>query len=254
MNAKTHYGYPISSIFFQVCGMILLSLLAILTIVLGIFYVTLLIIVLALLFWYFVIHQFKERFSQLRTTILVQMIDYARLNGHENILDLGTGAGYLAIGFSKAIQSGQVVGVDKYDQGTSVLGNNFFEELRINFFKNKLNQAKRNASIEKQMESILLVKSDLKKHFPFTTQSFDLILSSQFLYCIPRKKLDRVLWEIDRVLRPKGKLVFFESEKFLNWNISKVQAFFEALQYETRIYPLKKMSNKCILIAEKSNE
>ena len=254
MNAKTHYGYPISSIFFQVCGMILLSLLAILTIVLSIFSVTLIIVAVAFLFWYFAIHTFKERFSQLRRKILCQMKDFARLNGHEHILDLGTGAGYMAINFSKSLQSGQVVGVDKYDQGTKILGNNFFEELKINFFKNKLNQAKWNAAIEGQTDSILFIKSDLKKHFPFSNQSFDLILSSQFLYCIPSKKLDKVLSEINRVLRPKGKLVFFESEKFLNWNISTVQVFFDSRHYKTRIHPLKNMPNKCILIAQKSNE
>jgi hypothetical protein len=50
-----------------------------------------------------------------------------------------------------------------------------------------------------------------------------------------------------------GKLIFFESKKFLNWNIEDVNKFFKKKYYETYLIPLKEMSNKCIFIAIKRN-
>jgi len=251
MNVKTNYGYPISSIFFQICGMIFLILVLMFSIFAKTFIILIINIVLIFVFWYLFIYKFKNRFSQLRNQILTQMKQLAELRGDEYILDLGTGAGYVAIGFAKELSLGRVVGVDKYDQKTSVLGENFFEELRINFFKNKLNQAKQNASIEHQQDKIVLVKSDLKGHFPFKDHSFDVVLSSQFLYCIPQKDMLTVLEEINRVLKPSGQLVFFESEKFLNWDVANIQAFFESKGYQTNRYHLENMANKSIFIALK---
>ena len=251
MKLNTHYGYPISSIFFQICGMIFFLLLIILSIISNSYLLTAVIILIIIIFWYVSIYQFKKRFLQLRKEILDQMIKHAQLRGNEQILDLGTGAGYIAIGFSKMLPEGRIVGVDKYDQRTRIFGTNFFEELKINFFKNKLNRAKRNASIEHQLNHILFVKSDLQKQFPFSSQSFNLILSSQFLYCISSKQLHQVLVEVDRVLKPSGQLIFFESKKFIQWNILHVKRFFEKIGYETQIHSLKNMSNKCIFIARK---
>ena len=251
MKLNTQYGYPISSIFFQICGTIFLILLAMLSIISRVFLGSLFIILIIIIFWYVCIYRFKKRFLKFRKEILDQMIKHAQLKGNEHILDLGTGAGYIAIGFSKVLKDGRVVGVDKYDQRTRVCGTNFFEELRINFFKNKLNRAKRNASLEHQLNHILFVKSDLQKQFPFNPHSFDLVLSSQFLYCISSKHLDRVLTEIDRVVKPSGQLIFFESKKFLQWNILHVKRMFEKIGYHTQIHTLNSVSNKCIFIARK---
>jgi len=179
------------------------------------------------------------------------MKSLAHLKGSECILDLGTGSGYVSIGFAKQLDSGLVVGVDKYDKSTSILGRNFFEELKINFFGNTLNQAKKNAYIEKQSNQIMFVKSDLKHFFPFSDESFHVIVSSQFLYCIPTKKRDRVLAEINRVLKPEGKLIFFESKKYVNWDIAHVEQYFNKLNYETKIHSLDYMNNKCIFYAYK---
>lgn len=245
------YGFPISSVFFQICGFIFLLLILFLMIIMdftiGIFIVFMFI----LIFWYVFVFHFKLRFSKVRHKILQSMISFADLDESEKILDLGTGAGYIAIGFSKVLPLGFVVGVDKYDQNTPVLGSNFFEELKINFFGNTLNQAKKNASLEKQEEKIMFVKSDLKHYFPFSDKSFHVVLSSQFLYCISKKKRERVLSEINRVLKPNGKLVFFESNKYVNWNIKDVESFFQSLNYKTEIDSLDYMTNKCIFYAKK---
>ena len=94
-----------------------------------------------------------------------------KVNGSEYILDLGTGAGYNAVNFSKLLKSGKVFGVDKFDKDSNVINFNFFEELKINFFFNTLNQAKKNMIIEKQKDKIFLIKSDLKIVF-FESKSF----------------------------------------------------------------------------------
>ena len=71
------------------------------------------------------------------------------------------------------------------------------------------------------------------------------------LVYVGEKKIEKVLTEIDRVLKPSGKLIFFESKKFLNWDIAKIQLFFNRLGYHTQIHPLNNMPNKCIFIAKK---
>jgi ubiquinone/menaquinone biosynthesis C-methylase UbiE len=175
----------------------------------------------------------------------------AQLSGSEFILDLGTGAGFIAIAISKILNTGSVVGVDKYDREIPVLEENLLEELKINFFGKTLHQAQINAKIENQQGAITFVKTDLKKHFPFSSYSFDCIFSSQFLYCIPSGKIDKVLSEIDRVLKPNGRIVFFESKKFINWDISIVENYYRKEGYKTQVIPLNNMSNKCIFTASK---
>jgi len=250
-DTTPRYGFPISSVFFQICVTIFITLLLFLTIISNFIVGSFLIIVSLFCFWYFLILNFKKKFFSLREKILHQMISQAHLTGIERVLDLGTGAGYIAIQFSKLLDSGTVIGVDKYDQHTPVLGSNFFEELKINFFGNTLEQARQNARIENQQDKIIFVKSDLKRHFPFSNESYNVILSSQFLYCIPQKKIEKVLTEIDRDLKPSGKLIFFESKKFWNWDIAKIQLVFNRLGYHTHIHPLNNMPNKCIFIAKK---
>lgn len=254
MNKETMYGYPISSIFFQIGIMILLLLVLFFTFLANSFIGMGLVLFVMIMFWYVFIYNFKKRFSHIRKIVLQQMKNCAQLTGFEHVLDLGTGAGYIAVEISKMLNGGKVVGVDKYDQQTSVLGSGFFEELKINFFGNTLNQARKNAVIEHQKDSITFVKSDLKKHFPFSDNAFDIIFSSQFLYCIPAKKIDMVLYEINRVLKPGGKLVFFESKKVIQWDISHVRNFYTNLDYETRILSVNNLTNKCIFSAQKPKE
>ena len=174
-----------------------------------------------------------------------------KVNGSEYILDLGTGAGYNAVNFSKLLKSGKVFGVDKFDKDSNVINFNFFEELKINFFGNTLNQAKKNMIIEKQKDKIFLIKSDLKNNFPFLNNSFDIVMSSQFLYCIPTRNLNDILNEIDRILKPSGKIVFFESKSFLNWNIGHIKVFFDNMNYSTSIFSFEKMPNKCVFCGQK---
>lgn len=254
MNKETMYGYPISSIFFQIGILIFLVLLFFFTFFINSLLAMGIVLLAMFVFWYFHIYNFKKKFSNIRKIILQEMKNCAQLTGFEQVLDLGTGAGYIAIEMSKMLNEGKVVGVDKYDQQSSVLGSNFFEELKINFFGNTLNQARENAVIEHQSNSITFVKSDLKRHFPFSDNAFDIIFSSQFLYCIPAKKIDTVLNEINRVLKPGGKLVFFESKKVIQWNISHVSDFYTSLGYETKILPVDNLTNKCIFSAQKSKK
>jgi ubiquinone/menaquinone biosynthesis C-methylase UbiE len=182
------------------------------------------------------------------------MIEKADLNGCEIILDIGTGAGYAAINFARKLSTGSVIGIDKYDLKNQGIFQRFLNELKINFFGNSLNNAKKNSQIEGVENKISFIKADLIQPFPFSSNYFDLIISSQFLYCISHNKLTHVLIEIDRVLNDTGKLVFFESNKFMFWDIYHLKDFFTDKGYNVKITPLDSLSNKSIFIAEKKNK
>jgi ubiquinone/menaquinone biosynthesis C-methylase UbiE len=179
------------------------------------------------------------------------MIQKTNIHGNERILDIGTGSGYVAIHYAKNLITGSVIGIDKYELKTNGIFQSFIDELKINFFGNTLHNAKKNIQIEKVEKHVKIVKANLLKPFPFETDFFDVIVSSQFLYCIPHHQLNSVLKEIDRVLKNNGKLVFFESTRFMKWNIDQVQNFFKNKGYKVQIILLKYFSNKCIFIAEK---
>ena len=115
MTKDKMYGFPISSVFFQICGFIFLLITLFLMFVLDLFICSIMVSFSILIFWYIFVFRFKQRFSTLRNKILQSMVSLADLDKSEKILDLGTGAGYIAIGFSKVLNAGLVVGVDKYD-------------------------------------------------------------------------------------------------------------------------------------------
>ena len=108
-----------------------------------------------------------------------------------------------------------------------------------------------NTAIENVPNNICFIKSDLIEPMPFIDHSFNVILSSQLLYCIPSNDLKKVLDEMDRVLSKSGSFVLFESLHFMNWNIQSVKDFFEKKGYNTSIIPLEYLKNKCILVGRK---
>jgi ubiquinone/menaquinone biosynthesis C-methylase UbiE len=179
------------------------------------------------------------------------MIDHAQISGDETILDLGTGAGYIAIGFARKLESGHVYGIDKYHLAKDGMFSKIADEMRINFFGNTSANAKRNAELENQQDKVTFLQSDIVKSIPFSQRIFDVIVSSQFLYCISESALPSVLEDIDRVLKPSGIVVFFESMHFFDWNIKTVKDFFHQKHYKTTLVKVKEMQNKCYLIGKK---
>jgi len=251
MKNKTMYGYPISSILFRIIGLIILSLIIFyINLSLPSYFIILSLLSILIAFYIFII-RFRNNFSTIRKKIIQEMIQQANLIGNEKVLDIGTGSGYASIHFAKELTTGIVIGIDKFDIKNEGFLQWFLDELKINFFGNSLINARENAVIENVQNNIGFMKTDLIKPFPFSQNIFNVILSSQFLYCIPQNKLKEVLKEIDRVLSNDGLLVFFESKQFMNWNIQDVKVFFENKGYDVDILSFDYLSNKCIFVARK---
>jgi len=251
MNDKLMYGYPISSIFNRVIGLIILSLIIIfialsISPTLGL----MISIFLPVFLFLFTMH-YKTSFLKLRKKILNEVIQKVAIRDNERILDIGTGSGYIAIHLAKQVKNTTIIGIDKYDLKTDGRIHWFIEELKINFFGNTLQHAKQNAKIEHVEQTVDFIKADLLKPFPLDSDYFDAVVSSQFLYCIPSDQLEKVCKEIDRVLKSKGRLVFFETIRFFNWNVKKVFEFFKENGYDVELQPLEYFSNKCLFIAKK---
>jgi ubiquinone/menaquinone biosynthesis C-methylase UbiE len=251
MNDQLMYGYPISSIFNRIIGLIILSLIIILIAVsispmVGLLSSMLLPILLVLFTW-----QFKTSFSKNREKMLNELIKEAAIKEHERVLDIGTGSGYIAIHLAKQVSHASIIGIDKFDLKIDGRIHWFIDELKINFFGNTLYHAKQNAKIEQVQNTVDFVKSDLLKPFPFDSGFFDIVVSSQFLYCIPSNQVAQVLKEIDRVLKPHGRLVFFETIRFFTWNVKEIVNYYQKRGYDIEINTLEYFSNKCMITAKK---
>jgi len=251
MKSSTNYGYPLSSLLLLINGLLLLCLAILLLVFLGELLFAVLLLITIPLYLYFIVIRFKHRFNLFRHKTLQQMIKHAKLNGTEIIADIGTGAGYIAIGFSKTLTTGKIYALDKYHENNQGMLSRFNEEMKINFFGNTLQNAQNNAIIEQQQKKITFLQADLTKPFPFKTSYFDRIISSQFLYCIPQHQLDDTLTEIHRVLKPSGKIILFESKGFLQWNLQHVITFYKQKNYQIKTKSVPFTNKKCLLIGTK---
>jgi ubiquinone/menaquinone biosynthesis C-methylase UbiE len=249
MKIKTYYGYPLSSILLRLIVniMLLLLLFALFFLDIPLELAVIITIISIPLSLYMSTIRFNHRFMTYRSQILSEMISLAHLKGNEQILDLGTGSGYLAIGYAHKLPEGYVHGVDKYQLKYDSLREHITCMIKINFFGNSLTHAQRNAHIDHMEKRCTFIPYDLTKPLNFPDETFDLIVSSQFLYCVPIRKHQSTYQEIDRLLKPSGMLLFFESPSFLRWNIHEVQTFFERKGYVVRIIDQGRLKAGCIL-------
>jgi ubiquinone/menaquinone biosynthesis C-methylase UbiE len=183
--------------------------------------------------------------------ILKKMIKIADLKGNEKILDIGTGAGFLAIGFAKDLKDGKVTGLDKYSIKYDRFKIQLISYLKINFIGHTLKNAKRNVKIENVEDKCEFIQTDITKPLKFSDSYFDIIISSQFLYCLPPQKRLPVFQEINRILKKDGKIIFFESKDFLGWNINHAKVFFEKIGYQIKIIKTIEFQRTCILSGKK---
>jgi arsenite methyltransferase len=110
--------------------------------------------------------------------------------GAENVLDVGTGRGLLAIGAAKKLSVGRVVGIDIWN-ASDLTGNN-----ADNFLAN--------AEAEGVAERVEIRNADARR-MPFPDGSFDVVLSNMCLHNIPDARgRAEACREIGRVLRPGG--------------------------------------------------
>ncbi|NIP31102.1 MAG: methyltransferase domain-containing protein [Candidatus Dadabacteria bacterium] len=203
------------------------------------------------LYIYFFVIQFKIQFLKKRKTLLNQFIELADLKGDENVLDIGTGSGFLAIGLTKNLKNGIIIGLDKYSIKSDNLKTQLATTIKTNFIGNTLKNAKKNARIENVEKKCKFIESDITNPLKFKDEYFDIIVSSQLLYCIGKNKRPAVFHEIDRVLKKNGKIIFFESKSFLNWNIFEAKNFFENKGYKIKLIQSNEFKTCCILFGKK---
>ncbi len=119
-----------------------------------------------------------------------RMLAMIRWTGAENVLDVGTGRGLLAIGAAKRLTTGRVVGIDIWN-AADLTGNTADSFLQ-------------NAELEGVAERVEVRSADARR-MPFPDGSFDVILSNGCLHNIPgRTGRAEACREIGRVLRPGG--------------------------------------------------
>ena len=253
---KPNYGFPI----FHAFGLILIGTLVILFLCMivllfdvsyfGIIFLTLLIGTI----YFTVIIIFRRHFFSKRISILEKMIALAELSGNENILDLGTGSGILAIGFAGHIENGgRVYGLDRF----GVNDINFLRQIiwmvKINYFGNNLRNALMNAEIKKDKDKCVFMSMDLTKGIKFPDCFFDIIISSQALSLISNQKQNNIFEEIDRVLKCGGRVIFFEPKKFRahKWDILDTKGHFKKNKYDVKIIPLQEFKSSCVFFGKK---
>jgi len=109
-------------------------------------------------------------------------------------LDLGCGAGNYAIPVAEAIgRQGRVYGVDAWQEG--------------------LDELKKRAAA-KALQNIETIRADLNEHIPVGDEEIDVCFMATVLHDLLRDDSGgEVLREIDRVLKPGGRLAIIEFKK-----------------------------------------
>jgi len=255
MNQRLNYGFPLSHILLRLLVVLAISIVVLGLIVSGIsiYIVIILCICIIPIYVFFVVIKYKKSFLTNREKLLEKIIEIAGLKGSETVLDLGTGSGFLAIGFAKHLRSGKSFGLDKFSLKSDSLKTQISCVIKINFIGNTLKNAKINARLENVEDKCKFIEADLTKHIDFSDEFFDIILSSQFIYCLSDKDRGNVLSEINRILKKDGKIIFFESSSFMRWDINQVKQFFEKIGYKIDITPFKDFKKCCILYGKKQH-
>lgn len=253
MKQKPYYGFPISSILLRLLFACLISLFIIFLILfqISLYLVFFVCIIIFPAFVLFCIVFFKRQFQDYRMLIIKKMIEVANLSGNEKILDLGAGAGILAIGFAKFLKNGKVYALDLYEHKYDNFKKHLINIIKINFFGNNLINAERNAKIENVENKCEFISSDISALQNYPDNFFNIILSSQSLYCIEVKKRTQTYQEINRILKKGGKIIFFESKSFFSWNICDLKNYFKNIGFSVRILKNGEYKRHCILLGIK---
>ncbi|KYK24261.1 hypothetical protein AYK24_06405 [Thermoplasmatales archaeon SG8-52-4] len=255
MKKKPYYGYPLSHVLSRFLFLFIL-ILVFFTIVISNFLTLLIIpiiIFVLICYIYFFIIKYKRHFLKSRQNLLKKIIKIADLKGDELVLDLGTGSGFLAIGFAKFLKKGKAYGFDIFSFKNENLKTRIINIIKINFFGNTLKNAKENAIIEDVENKCDFILTDITKSLNFPDKNINIIVSSQFFYCVSSKKRLQIFNEINRVLKEDGKIIFFESKSFMGWNINEIKRFFENLDYTISLIPDDNFK-KCIILVGHKNK
>lgn len=135
-----------------------------------------------------------------------RMLDLVAWTGDETVLDVGTGAGLLAIGAAKRVPTGRVIATDIWS--AKDLSGNGIERTR------------HNAEIEGVADRVDVRTEDARRH-GLDDEAVDVVLSALCFHNIPEEAGRReALNEVVRVLRPGGRVVIADLadvEHYATW-------------------------------------
>ncbi|MCE1189467.1 MAG: class I SAM-dependent methyltransferase [Ignavibacteria bacterium] len=118
------------------------------------------------------------------------MLALVEWEGNEQVLDIGTGRGLLAIGAAKKLSTGNVTGIDIWNR----------EDLSNNSEVNTME----NARLEGVADRVRVISMDARK-LEFADESFNIIVSNLCLHNIyDTDEREKALREIVRVLKKGG--------------------------------------------------
>lgn len=148
---------------------------------------------------------------------ILNMIEW---KGDEQVLDVGTGRGLLAIGAAKKLSTGKSIGIDVWNA----------EDLT----KNKIENTLDNAKLEGVSDNIE-IKNENAVHMSFADHTFDVVVSNLCLHNIynsaDRKK---ACLEIARVLKPGGTAIISDFK-----HMREYKNIFSEAGLQTEIFPAK---------------
>ena len=121
-----------------------------------------------------------------------RLLQLARINDGERILDVGCGTGTLAIAAKQRVgQGGTVYGIDASPEMLA-----------------RAEKKARRANVE------VLFHNGLAEALPFQNSFFDAALSTVMLHHLPAKTRRQCVAEVQRVLKPRGRVLVVDFEGF----------------------------------------
>jgi arsenite methyltransferase len=136
--------------------------------------------------WYSKVGKLRER---------ARFLDAARLNGGETVLDVGCGRGLLLVEAARRLPNGRAVGIDIWSP--------------VDQSRNEPAAPVENARLE-DVGAVAVSTADARD-LPFADRSIDAVVSQFAIHNI--RSVDgrrRAIQEIDRVVRPGGRIVVLD--------------------------------------------
>jgi|GEM_PF-128827 len=121
------------------------------------------------------------------------LLDCAKLQGDENVLDVGCGRGLMLIGAAKRLTTGRATGIDIWQA----------EDLSDNSAEATLENARREGVADRAE----VITSDMRS-MPFPSESFDLVVSCWAIHNLYNAAdREKAIREISRVIKPGGRAI-----------------------------------------------
>lgn len=133
----------------------------------------------------------KQAGKVMRLRIRDRLLDSLELKGEERVLDVGCGAGLVAIGAAKRMKTGKVTGLDQSEEAE---------------------QAKANAKLEGVAEKVR-IDTGVSAKLVYPDNHYDAVVSALALHDLGGGDVrGQMVREMYRVLKPGGKLAIFDTE------------------------------------------